>query len=113
VCVLIGDRGPVADLASRQCLCGLCRRGAHRLCATRWPFPGFGVEAVRRAPPQSRRRRAGRFHGVLRYVARYYRNRLAGAIASAAGVNAVYLAGAGGVLLSTFVAGYLLVNKPA
>ena len=37
----------------------------------------------------------------------------AGAIASAAGVNTVYLAGAGGVLLSAFVAIYLMVNKPA
>jgi len=37
----------------------------------------------------------------------------AGAIAGAAGVNTVYLAGAYAVALSTFVAGYLLVNKPA
>jgi hypothetical protein len=37
----------------------------------------------------------------------------AGAIANVAGVNAVYLAGACAVALSTLVAGYLLVNKPA
>jgi hypothetical protein len=36
----------------------------------------------------------------------------AGAIASAANVNAVYLAGAVAVALSTIIAGYLMANPP-
>ena len=75
-------------------------------------FPGFGVEAVRRAPPQSRGAAMGAFMAFAD-MSLGITGPAAGAIASAAGVNAVYLAGAGGVLLSTFVAGYLLVNKPA
>jgi MFS family permease len=75
-------------------------------------FPGFGVEAVRRAPPQSRGAALGAFM-AFSDMSLGITGPAAGAIASAAGVNAVYLAGAGGVLLSTFVAGYLLVNKPA
>jgi MFS family permease len=75
-------------------------------------FPGFGVEAVRRAPPQSRGAAMGAFM-AFSDMALGITGPAAGAIAGAAGVNAVYLAGAGAVLLSTFVAGYLLANKPA
>ena len=74
-------------------------------------FPGFGVEAVLRAPPQSRGAAMGAFMAFAD-MALGITGPAAGAIASAAGVNAVYLAGAGGVLLSTLVAGYLLANKP-
>jgi len=75
-------------------------------------FPGFGVEAVRRAPPQSRGAAMGAFM-AFSDLALGITGPAAGAIAGAAGVNAVYLAGAGGVLLSSFVAGYLMANKPA
>jgi MFS family permease len=75
-------------------------------------FPGFGVEAVRRAPPQSRGAAMGAFVAFFD-IAIGITGPAAGAIAGAAGVNAVYLAGACAVALSTFVAGYLLVNKPA
>ena len=74
-------------------------------------FPGFGVEAVRRAPPQSRGAAMGAFM-AFSDMSLGLTGPAAGAIASAAGVNAVYLAGAFGVLLSTLVAGYLLANKP-
>jgi MFS family permease len=75
-------------------------------------FPGFGVEAVRRAPPQSRGAAMGAFVAFFD-IAIGVTGPAAGAIASVAGVNAVYLAGACAVALSTCVAGYLLVNKPA
>jgi MFS family permease len=74
-------------------------------------FPGFGVEAVRRAPPQSRGAAMGAFVAFFD-IAIGLTGPAAGAIAGAAGVNAVYLAGAGAVALSTFVASYLLANKP-
>jgi MFS family permease len=74
-------------------------------------FPGFGVEAVRRAPPQSRGAAMGAFMAFAD-MSLGITGPAAGAIASAAGVNAVYLAGAGGVVLSTFVAVHLLANKP-
>jgi len=73
-------------------------------------FPGFGVEAVRRAPPQSRGAAMGAFVAFFD-IAIGVTGPAAGAIAGAAGVNAVYLAGACAVALSTCVAGYLLVNK--
>jgi MFS family permease len=75
-------------------------------------FPGFGVEAVRRAPPQSRGAAMGAFVAFFD-IAVGLTGPAAGAIANVAGVNAVYLAGACAVALSTLVAGYLLVNKPA
>ena len=75
-------------------------------------FPGFGVEAVRRAPPQSRGAAMGAFM-AFSDMALGATGPAAGVIASVAGVNSVYLAGAGGVLLSAVVALYLLANKPA
>jgi MFS family permease len=75
-------------------------------------FPGFGVEAVRRAPPQSRGAAMGAFVAFLD-IALGVTGPTAGAIAGVAGVNAVYLAGACAVTLSAFVAAYLIVKKPA
>jgi MFS family permease len=75
-------------------------------------FPGFGVEAVRRAPPQSRGAAMGAFVAFFD-IAIGLTGPTAGAIAGAAGVNAVYLAGACAVVLSAFVAAYLMANKPA
>jgi MFS family permease len=75
-------------------------------------FPGFGVEAVKRAPPQSRGAAMGSFMAFFD-ISAGLTGPAAGAIASAFGVNSVYLAGACAVALSTIVSGYLLANKPA
>ncbi|HEY0184757.1 MAG TPA: arabinose transporter [Rhodopila sp.] len=74
-------------------------------------FPGFGVEAVRRAPPQSRGVAMGAFVAFLD-VSLGITGPGAGAIAGAAGFGAVYLAGTVTVALSGMVAAYLLVNPP-
>jgi MFS family permease len=75
-------------------------------------FPGFGVEAVRRAPPQARGAAMGAFVAFFD-IAIGVTGPTAGAIAGVAGLNAVYLAGACAVSLSALVAAYLIVNKPA
>jgi MFS family permease len=75
-------------------------------------FPGFGVEAVRRAPPQPRGAAMGAFVAFFD-IGIGLTGPTAGAIAGVAGLNAVYLAGAGAVSLSALVAAYLIVNKPA
>ncbi|SDT60502.1 arabinose transporter [Bradyrhizobium canariense] len=74
-------------------------------------FPGFGVEAVRRAPPQSRGVAMGAFMAFLD-ISLGITGPTAGAIASAASVSTVYLAGALAVALSTVIAVYLMVNPP-
>jgi MFS family permease len=74
-------------------------------------FPGFGVEAVRRAPPQSRGAAMGAFMAFLD-ISLGITGPAAGAIASAAGVSTVYLAGAGAVALAAIVAVVLIVNPP-
>jgi predicted MFS family arabinose efflux permease len=75
-------------------------------------FPGFGVEAVRRAPPQARGAAMGAFVAFFD-IGIGLTGPTAGAIAAVAGLNAVYLAGACAVSLSALVAAYLIVNKPA
>jgi MFS family permease len=74
-------------------------------------FPGFGVEAVRRSPPQSRGAAMGAFVAFLD-ISLGITGPAAGAIASTAGVSAVYLAGAAAVALAAVVAMVLLVNPP-
>jgi MFS family permease len=74
-------------------------------------FPGFGVEAVRRAPPQSRSVAMGAFVAFFD-ISLGITGPAAGAIASAVNVNAVYLAGAVAVALSTIIAWYLMANPP-
>jgi MFS family permease len=74
-------------------------------------FPGFGVEAVRRAPPQSRGVAMGAFIAFLD-MSLSVTGPAAGAIASAAGVSTVYLAGAISVALSAIIAVYLVLNPP-
>jgi MFS family permease len=74
-------------------------------------FPGFGVEAVRRSPPQSRGAAMGAFVAFLD-ISLGITGPAAGAIASAAGVSAVYLAGAAAVALAAVVAIILLMNPP-
>ncbi len=74
-------------------------------------FPSFGVEAVRRAPPQSRGVAMGAFIAFLD-ISLGITGPAAGAIANATSVSTVYLASAVTVALSTVVALYLVVNPP-
>lgn len=66
-------------------------------------FPGFGVEAVRRAPPQTRSLAMGAYVAFLD-IALGITSPLAGAWAGAHGVGSVYLAGAIAVALALLVA---------
>lgn len=70
-------------------------------------FPGFGVEAMRRAPPQTRGLAMGAYVAFLD-LSLGITSPLAGALASHAGVQSVYLAGAIVVGLSMLVAVALL-----
>jgi MFS family permease len=72
-------------------------------------FPGFGVEAVRRAPPQSRGVAMGAFIAFLD-ISLGITAPAAGALASATSVSTVYLAGAVAVALSAIIAAYLVIN---
>ena len=72
-------------------------------------FPGFGVEAVRRAPPQSRGVAMGAFIAFLD-ISLGITAPAAGALASATSVSTVYLAGGIAVALSAIVAVYLVIN---
>jgi MFS family permease len=69
-------------------------------------FQGFGVEAVRRAPPQSRGSAMGAYV-IFQDVSMGLAPPLGGALANAAGLDAVYLAAAIGALGSAVVAGML------
>lgn len=75
-------------------------------------FPGFGVEAMRRAPPQTRGLAMGAYVAFLD-LSLGITSPLAGALASHAGVQSVYLAGAVVVGLSMLVALSLLSKPPA
>ncbi|MFC4278374.1 arabinose transporter [Achromobacter aloeverae] len=66
-------------------------------------FPGFGVEAVRRAPPQTRSLAMGAYVAFLD-IALGITSPLAGALASARGIASVYLAGGIAVALAWGVA---------
>ncbi len=72
-------------------------------------FPGFGVEAVRRAPPQTRSLAMGAYVAFLD-IALGITSPLAGALAEAQGGGSVYLAGALAVALSLVVALRLLAT---
>ncbi|WP_431262417.1 arabinose transporter [Roseateles chitinivorans] len=74
-------------------------------------FPGFGVEAVRRAPPQARSLAMGAYVAFLD-VSLGLLSPAAGALARAYSVDAVYLAAAVTVAASALVALALLVAKP-
>jgi MFS family permease len=74
-------------------------------------FPGFGVEAVRRAPPQSRGVAMGAYVACLD-ISMAITGPLAGAIATRWDVTTVYLFAAIAVALSTGVALRLLLNQP-
>jgi MFS family permease len=75
-------------------------------------FPAFGVEAVRRAPPQTRSLAMGAYVAFMD-ISLGITSPLAGALAGAWGVGSVYLAGAGAVALSLGVALMLLASAPS
>lgn len=75
-------------------------------------FPEFGVEAVRRAPPQTRSLAMGAYVAFLD-IALGITSPLAGALASARGIASVYLAGAITVALALVIALRLLSGRPA
>ena len=72
-------------------------------------FPGFGVEAVRRAPAQSRGLAMGAYVAFLD-ISLGITSPLAGALASSRGIEVVYLGGAVAVGLSFIVALRLLMQ---
>jgi MFS family permease len=74
-------------------------------------FPGFGVEAVRRAPPQSRGVAMGAYVAFLD-ISLGIAGPAAGAVATAWGVGTVYLVGAAAVACSLPVAVQLLRERP-
>ena len=74
-------------------------------------FPGFGVEAIKRAPPQSRSLAMGAYVAFLD-ISLGISIPLAGVLAAVAGVASVYLAGAATVALSVIVALVLLFKAP-
>ncbi|MDR3002650.1 MAG: arabinose transporter [Acidovorax sp.] len=74
-------------------------------------FPGFGVEAVRRAPPQSRGVAMGAYVAFLD-ISLGITGPALGAVAGAWGVEAVYLVGAIAVVSSVLVAVRLLMAAP-
>ncbi|WP_431145609.1 arabinose transporter [Pseudomonas alvandae] len=73
-------------------------------------FPGFGVEAVRRAPPQSRGLAMGAYVAFLD-ISLGITSPLAGVLASGWGIEAVYLGAAVAVALSFGVALMLLGSR--
>ncbi|MFC4299505.1 arabinose transporter [Castellaniella hirudinis] len=72
-------------------------------------FPGFGVEAVRRAPPQSRGVAMGAYVAFLD-ISLGLTGPVSGAVAGAWGIETVYLAGAVAVALSVLIAMRLLAS---
>lgn len=74
-------------------------------------FPGFGVEAIKRAPPQSRSLAMGAYVAFLD-ISLGVSTPVIGALAGVAGVASVYLAGAVAVALSVIVALALLFKAP-
>ena len=75
-------------------------------------FPGFGVEAARRAPPQTRSLAMGAYVAFLD-IALGVTGPLAGALAGVRGIGSVYLAGAVTVALALAVALKLLADGPS
>lgn len=74
-------------------------------------FPGFGVEAMRRAPAQTRGLAMGAYVAFLD-IALGVASPLAGWLATASGVASVYLGGAVSAALSFVVALLLMLRKP-
>jgi MFS family permease len=74
-------------------------------------YPGFGVEAVRRVPAQSRGLAMGAYTAFLD-LAQGVASPALGLIAKGAGLNVVFLVSAVTVLCAAFVASWLMVNPP-
>ncbi|WP_423453854.1 arabinose transporter [Ottowia sp. VDI28] len=74
-------------------------------------FPGFGVEAVRRAPPQSRGAAMGAYVAFLD-ISLGITGPVLGAVAGSWGIETVYLIGAIAVASSLLVAARLLMATP-
>ena len=110
VCVLIEAAGQLliwgADSATMAYLGAALTGFGYSLA-----FPGFGVEAVRRAPPQSRGVAMGAYVAFLD-ISLGITAPAAGAVATAWGVNAVYLLGAAAVTCSLAVAVRLMASNP-
>ncbi|EIY2760918.1 arabinose transporter [Klebsiella pneumoniae] len=70
-------------------------------------YPGFGVEAVRRAPPQSRSLAMGAYVAFMD-IALGLTTPMAGALAGAKGISSIYLAGTITVALALVIALRLL-----
>ncbi|OAB49806.1 arabinose transporter [Pseudomonas thivervalensis] len=111
VCVLIETVGLLliwgADGATIAYLGAACTGFGYSLA-----FPGFGVEAVRRAPPQARGLAMGAYVAFLD-ISLGITSPLAGLLASGWGIGAVYLGGAIAVALSFAVALVLLRGREA
>ncbi len=74
-------------------------------------YPGFGVEAVRRVPAQSRGLAMGAYTAFLD-LAQGVASPALGLVAKVAGLNVVFLVSAVTVLCAAFVASWLMVNPP-
>jgi MFS family permease len=74
-------------------------------------YPGFGVEAVRRVPAQSRGLAMGAYTAFLD-LAQGVASPALGLIAKGAGLNVVFLVSAVTVLCAAFVASWLMVSPP-
>jgi predicted MFS family arabinose efflux permease len=75
--------------------------------AGRWSIRGFGIEAVRRAPPDQQGLAMGAYTAFLD-LALGIASPVLGLIASRAGINAVFLASAILVLFAAVIAARLL-----
>ncbi|NHZ64720.1 arabinose transporter [Massilia genomosp. 1] len=111
VCVLIEAAGQLlmwsAPTALLACLGAAVTGFGYSLA-----FPGFGVEAVRRAPPQSRASAMGAYVAFLD-ISLAVCGPLAGLLAMRWDVGSVYLAGALVVASSALVALRLVLTRPA
>jgi MFS family permease len=74
-------------------------------------YPGFGVEAVRRVPAQSRGLAMGAYTAFLD-LAQGVASPALGLVAKGAGLNVVFLVSAFTVLCAALVASWLMVNPP-
>ncbi|MDQ1923083.1 arabinose transporter [Massilia pseudoviolaceinigra] len=111
VCVLIEAAGQVLMWSAPSALLA-CAGAAITGFGYSLAFPGFGVEAVRRAPPQSRAAAMGAYVAFLD-MSLAVSGPLAGLVAMRWEVGSVYLAGAVAVASSAFVALRLLATRPA
>ncbi|MDM5175621.1 arabinose transporter [Massilia sp. DJPM01] len=111
VCVLIEAAGQLLMWSAPTALLA-CVGAAITGFGYSLAFPGFGVEAVRRAPPDSRASAMGAYVAFLD-ISLAVSGPLAGLVAMRWDVGSVYLAGALAVASSACVALRLLATRPA